>query len=458
MLLLAFRNSGKSSLLALFCAWLLYRYPQLTILVVSANLHLAKKLVGNAKAIIQLHPITFSLKLNHPNTWASEAFTINRAIISRDPSMLGRGIQSNITGLRANIIICDDVEVPNNCDSAKKRQQLRNRLIELEYILTPGGSYLIAGTPHSYYSIYTEHIRQEKQDRQPFYKDFCRLEIPIIDEQGRSQWPERFTNGHIERIRLRSGPNKFESQMMLCPLDIHESRLRPERLKMYDMEIEYSEANLGARLLLGERRLVSASCWWDPSYGSPNIGDASVVAVVYTDEDGSYWLHQIEYLTHDPNVNEYIDEATQMCQRVVEFVKRLYLPSICLETTGLGRFLPNLLRRELANQHVYCSVIEKTSSISKTNRIIEAFDAILAGNRLHAHRNVWKTPFIEEMREWRPGNRCRDDGLDAVAGCLLSEPVRIPCYPQVIHLDRREKRAWRVGSNCIVAKEEGFIY
>jgi len=29
------------------------------------------------------------------------------------------------------------------------------------------------------------------------------------------------------------------------------------------------------------------------------------------------------------------------------------------------------------------------------------------------------------MREWRPGGRGRDDGLDAVAGCLGDEPVRL---------------------------------
>ncbi|MCK5296090.1 MAG: hypothetical protein KAJ75_04300, partial [Alphaproteobacteria bacterium] len=35
------------------------------------------------------------------------------------------------------------------------------------------------------------------------------------------------------------------------------------------------------------------------------------------------------------------------------------------------------------------------------------------------------TPFIMEMREWQPATNCHDDGIDAVAGCLLSEPVRL---------------------------------
>ena len=44
------------------------------------------------------------------------------------------------------------------------------------------------------------------------------------------------------------------------------------------------------------------------------------------------------------------------------------------------------------------------------------------------HKSVWRTPFVAEMREWQPISGARDDGLDAVAGCLLAEPVRIQGY------------------------------
>ena len=29
------------------------------------------------------------------------------------------------------------------------------------------------------------------------------------------------------------------------------------------------------------------------------------------------------------------------------------------------------------------------------------------------------------MREWKPGGKSHDDGLDAVAGCLLAQPIRM---------------------------------
>jgi hypothetical protein len=120
-----------------------------------------------------------------------------------------------------------------------------------------------------------------------------------------------------------------------------------------------------------------------------------------------------------------VDEATQLCRQVAAFVSELYLPSVTIETNGLGRFLPALLRRELEALGLACPVLEHVSKTNKDQRILQAFDPLLAAAALRAHADVWASPFIEEMREWRPRRRCRDDGLDAVSGCLLAEPVRL---------------------------------
>ena len=44
--------------------------------------------------------------------------------------------------------------------------------------------------------------------------------------------------------------------------------------------------------------------------------------------------------------------------------------------------------------------------------------------------SVCDTPFMREMREWRPeGSGQRDDGIDAVAGALAQAPVRLKTLP-----------------------------
>jgi hypothetical protein len=454
LLLMAFRNSGKSTLVGLFCAWLLSRDANCRILVLAADLALARKMVRNVKRIVERHPLTRGLKPKRAEQWASDQFTVNRPSELRDPSMLAKGISANVTGSRADIIICDDVEVPNTCDSAPKRADLRARLAEIEYVLVPGGLQLFVGTPHTYYTIYADAPRRDAGEERPFLDGFRRLELALLDGVGASRWPERFPLERVEAIRRRSGPNKFESQMMLRPVSLAEGRLDPDKLRYYEAPLDYREGNGEAVLSIGGTRLVSASCWWDPAYGAPGRGDASVIAAVYTDEQGDYWLHGVKYLEHDPAVVDQVDEATQLCRQVAAFMRAHFLPGVVLETNGLGRFLPGLLRRELALAGIPAAVVEKASRASKDQRILDAFDAPLAAGRLHAHRGVWDTPFITEMREWRPGAKGRDDGLDAVSGCLLSEPVRLARRPRLPAQGERSRTNWRGASGGFKAETE----
>jgi hypothetical protein len=448
LVMLVFRSAGKSTLVGIFCAWLLAHEPDLRVLVLAAEHDLARKMVRNVKRIIERHPLTRHLVPSRVEQWAADQFTVRRPLTQRDPSLLARGILANVTGSRADVVICDDVEVPNTCNTPGKREELRERLAEISYILVPGGLQLYAGTPHSYYSIYAEAKREESGEARPFLDGFARLCIPLLDSHGRSRWPERFSLDKIEEIRRHTGPAKFESQMLLQPRSVEDVRLDPARLVRYDAPLDYRESNREAVLSIDGRRMVSATGWWDPAYGAPGAGDASVVAAVFVDAEGGYWLHGVRYLNHDPAQLEATDEATQLCRQVAEFALAMHLPAITIETNGLGRFLPALLRRELGAARVPCAVVEQFSHSSKEQRILDAFDPLLAAGALHAHAGVWSTPFIEEMREWRPARRCLDDGLDAVSGCLLAEPVRLRRFAP------GPRRDWRPGSVAQAAAVE----
>lgn len=422
-LLMAFRNSGKSTIVGLFCAWALYRDNALRILVIAADYDLAKKMVRNVKKIIEQHPLTKNLKPKKIEQWASDQFTINRNMELRDPSMLAKGLGANITGLRADLIICDDVEVPKNCDSVGKRIELREKLSELDYILTPSGMQLYIGTPHSFYTIYKNAENEDTPEISAFLSGFAKLEIPILDEDGKSSWPERFSQEKIAAIRMRSGEGKFLSQMMLKPVNITESVLNPDKLVRYDDEISEIFANGKSVLKIGDKKMVSVSCWWDPSFACGEKADNSVVACVFSDEDGRFWLQDIEYIKLDAKVSD--DIATLQCEIVVDFITKNYLPSIRIETNGIGKFLPGILRNVLQKRKIKTAVLEVSSHKNKETRILEAFDALLAARGLNANAKIWQTPFIEEMREWSLNGKNKDDALDAVAGCLLSQPVRI---------------------------------
>lgn len=435
LLLMAFRACGKSTLVGLFCAWLLLNDQNLRILILAADLPLSRKMVRNIKKIIERHPLTKNLKPQNPDQWAGDMFTINRTAELRDPSVLARSIGANMTGSRADIIICDDVEVPNSCDTLEKRKILRDFLIEIDFVLVPNGTRLYVGTPHHYHSIYAKKPRKEFGETQNFLHGFERLVVPVTNMAGESQWPERFSLQDITAMKIRTGPNKFASQMMLEPVNIANGRLDVEGMSFYNEALSITRANNNVILKLGDKKIISASAFWDPSFqigdvnadqnGQKQTGDSSVVACVLTDEEGHIYVHDVCYLKYDSRLN--IDAATQQCLAICAFMRDYYLPSLHIEINGIGRFLPSLLRKIMAQEKISFAVNHVHQNKSKDIRIIEAFDALLAANALNMHEQISQTKFFTEMRDWRPGQSSKnsDDGIDAVAGALMAEPVRI---------------------------------
>ena len=425
LLLMAFRACGKSTLVALFAAWLLYRDPALRILVLAADSELAIKMVRNVRGIIERHPLTKALVPQKPEQWASDRFAVNRPHVMRDPSMLAVGVEGNITGLRADVIIYDDIEVPGTSATPAKREALRDFIVESSFVLDRSGAQLFVGTPHHYHSIYAGEARSELGEVQSFLHGFKRLEIPVLDEAGKSAWPERFPPEEIEKLRRAAGPNKFASQMMLRPANIANGRLNPALLNIYEGEVDYAPEY--HTLYINGEQMAGVSAWWDPAFGSAthNRGDASVLAIIYGDMKGNFYLQHLEYLKADPCSAE--PEADQQCRAVALLAKRYRLPFMIVEANGIGRFLPSILKKEMRALRQSCVVKDEYSHVAKATRILEGFDAVMAAGRLYVNRKVLDTPFLSEMQEWRPNIAGgHDDGLDAVAGALSMMPDRLP--------------------------------
>ena len=95
LLLMAFRGCGKSTLVGLWCAWLLARRPQTRILVLAADASLAVKMVASVRRIIERHPLCRHLLPDGAEAWASDRFTVARDGALRDPSMMAQGIGGN---------------------------------------------------------------------------------------------------------------------------------------------------------------------------------------------------------------------------------------------------------------------------------------------------------------------------------------------------------------------------
>lgn len=404
----AFRGCGKSTLVGLYCAWTLCLCPQTRILVVAADEDLAQNMVAHVRHIIETHILARALIPGRPTMWARDRLTVVRPSVMRDPSIRAAGITSNITGGRADVIICDDVEVPKTCDTPAKRDNLRARLNELEFILVPDGMILYLGTPHTDDSLYAAD---------GFLRDYERLAVPLTADT----WPERFDTTTIARLRDAVGPRLFASQMELHCIPLRDARLDPALLRPYDSRPD----------------ATMWRCAWDPSFGNDD-GDSSVIALVGFGDDGTVYLHAMSILNRRDNDRD-SDAATAQIVAAHDFIVAHDITAIRIEGNGLGAFLPGLLRKYLRERGVACAVVTHHNTKPKAIRILDAFEGPLHARRVYVHSTVRKGGFDKQLRDWRPDDaRARDDMLDAFAGAINAGPragAMQPYYTKGLHHD-----------------------
>lgn len=161
----AFRGVGKSWITSAFVLWLLYRDPHFKILVVSASKDrsdafsvFTKRLIGEVPFLRYLAP---DPSRGHRDS--NVQFDVAPAGAAHAPSVKSVGITGQITGSRADYIVVDDAEVPNNSESQLQREKLLARVAELgASVLTPDakngskGGVVYLGTPQVEDSLYTK--------------------------------------------------------------------------------------------------------------------------------------------------------------------------------------------------------------------------------------------------------------------------------------------------------------
>src|ERR1044072_6217553 len=150
----AFRGVGKSWITSAFVCWLLLRDPQLNILVVSASKDRADNFTTFTQRLISEMPLLERLKTRAGQRDSKVAFDVGPAEADHAPSVKSVGITGQLAGSRADIIIADDIEVPNNSATQMMRDRLAEAVKEFDAILKPNGRVLYLGTPQTEMSLY----------------------------------------------------------------------------------------------------------------------------------------------------------------------------------------------------------------------------------------------------------------------------------------------------------------
>lgn len=228
----AFRGIGKSWITSAYVLWRLLRDPAINILVVSASKERADAFTTFTLRLIFEIDILKHLQPKPGQRQSMVAFDVGPAPASHAPSVKSVGITGQLAGSRADLIVADDVEVPNNSVTQVMRDKLLELIKEFDAILKPGEDTEIKylGTPQSEQSIYNA-----LPDRGYEVRIWCarypgsalierygsRLAPYIIDQiargavEGSPTDPKRFTDRDLTERELSYGKAGFALQFML---------------------------------------------------------------------------------------------------------------------------------------------------------------------------------------------------------------------------------------------------
>jgi len=161
----AFRGVGKSYITAAYVVHQLLLDPDKKFMVVSASKARADDFSTFTQRIITELPICKHLVAKDGQRWSKIAFDVAPARASGSPSVKSVGVTGQLTGSRADVIIADDVEVPNNSMTHMMRERLAESVKEFDAVLKPEGKIIYLGTPQNEMSLYNTLLTRGYQMR-----------------------------------------------------------------------------------------------------------------------------------------------------------------------------------------------------------------------------------------------------------------------------------------------------
>lgn len=464
----AFRGVGKSWVTSAFVCWLLYCNPQLNILVISASKQRADDFSTFTLRLIFEMEILAHLRPTGDQRMSKVSFDVGPARASHAPSVKSLGITSQIAGSRADVLIADDIEVPNNSDTQLKRDKLSEQIKEFDAVLKPGGRIIYLGTPQTEQSIYNllpdrgYQVRiwparyPDEERRAKYGSKLAPMIARNLDDDpslvGCTTDPQRFTDGDLAERELSYGRSGFSLQFMLdtslsdedkFPLKLSDLIVMGLNPKKAPREIVWGS---GPDQIIDKLPMVGlpGDRWYRPIFHDKDFldyeGTAMFVDPSGRGKDETSWavvkmLHGVLYLTAvgASRGHGYSDEVLD---KILSTAKEQGVNIILVEPNmGDGMFAQLLRARSILKYPVNIEDADWSKS-QKEARIIDTLEPIMNQHRLVICSSVIEWDYdstaafpTDEVNKFRlfyqmtritrnRGSLAHDDRLDAVAGCV----------------------------------------
>lgn len=422
----------KSHMVATWCAWVITRHPEITILYVSATAELAETQLYAVKNILgssrytRFFPEYINPQEGKRERWATTKMTVDhpkrRDEGIRDATVATAGLTTNTTGWHADIIVADDLVIPENAYTEDGRSSVSKKASQFTSIRNAGGFTMACGTRYHPSDIYAVWKRQEYEvfdedmqviDKRPVWE----IEEYSVEEDGVFIWPRAvrskdnkafgFDANTLARIKAEYEDRvQFYAQYYNDPNDPGSERITHDKFQYYDRKWLKRE---GGNWFFKGRRLNTYAAV-DFAFSLNKNADFTAIVVIGIDCDGNIYVLDIDRFKTDKTI-EYF-------KHVVSLHSKWHFRKLRAEVTVAQQIIVNDIKDYIKQEGMRLSVEEY-----RPNRTEGSKEERMAATLEHRYENqlVWHyeggyTPVLEEeLVQARPAH---DDVKDALTSVI----------------------------------------
>ena len=460
----AFRGVGKSWITAAFVLWTLYNNHNKKIMVVSASKDRADSFSIFCQRLILEVPWLSTLKpKNDDQRWSRVSFDVGPAAPHQAPSVKSVGITGQLTGSRADLMVLDDVEVPNNSMTEMQREKLLQLVTECESILTPkrDSRIMFLGTPQTTFTVYN---KLRERSYKPFvwparyprkvamYDGLLAPQlVEDLDKGNDLTWKptdDRFRENDLLERESSMGRSNFMLQFMLdtslsdaekFPLKFADLIVTPINPKNAPENIIWcsSPENIIKDLpavglpadyfyspmqFQGQWKEYSETiCSVDPS----GRGTDETVACYLSQLNGIMYLHEVKAFR-----DGYSDDTLLS---ILRGCRKFKATTLLIESNFGDGIVSELFRKHCKNTKTNLNIEETRANVRKEDRIIDSLEPVFNQHRMvidpqvitwdyNSNRDAAPELRLQYMLFYQMSRMCRekgavkhDDRIDALA-------------------------------------------
>jgi len=424
------RGHLKSHMVATWCAWIILRHPEVTILYLSATAELAETQLFAIKNILAGNIVSryFPEYLN-PQGGLREKWSGRKIIIdhparasTRDPTIATAGLTTNTTGWHADIIVADDLVIPENAYTEEGRESVVKKTSQFTSIRNPGGFTMACGTRYfptdiyytwknQIYNIYSDE--NELIDRKMVWevKEY-KVEVDQVFVwprvvNPRDQKAYGFDRNILARIEAEYNDRvQFHAQYYNDPNDPESNRISRDRFQYYNVRFLKKEG--GRWFYNGKRLNIYAAV--DFAFSLSKQADYTAITVVGVDSDGMYYVLDIDRFKSD--------KTYEYFQHIAELHSKWRFQKLRAEVTVAQQVIVNAIKDYVKQEGLTISIDEfRPSRVegSKEERIAAALEHLYHGQKVWHFEGGWTPILEEELVQARPAH---DDIKDALASAI----------------------------------------